>query len=134
MLTVKIDIDPALLRALNADLTKAAEAASVALASEIQDRIAPYPPPLPNQRYIRGYGYPGGPKTSQMLGRRWGITKRRSGAILGNTATYAPDVHHYATQAHVHRGRWVTDKQAVEAVKADGTIDTIVAAALKAVL
>ena len=109
------------------------QAASLVIASAIQDRIAPYPSPRPGQRYIRGYGFPGR-RTSEMLGRRWGIKKEPRGARLYNTASYASYVHSDADQARIHKGRWITDKTAVDSVLSDGTAENILIQAIRKAL
>lgn len=88
----------------------------------LQD-IRPYPPAIPGSKYIRGWGYAGGPRTSEDLGNRWTTRVTRTGAKLegrvGNNASYAPYVQHDARfphphQARIHQRRWQTDAQVLE--------------------
>lgn len=87
-----------------------------------------YPPAPPNSRYIRGYGFRGGPRTSENLGKRWttrietsanGITGK-----LGNNASYGPLVQSERFQTRVHRRTgWPTDAQAVKKNEKDIVAD-----------
>ncbi len=135
-------------RLLGTNFKPALQAATKAIALQVQGEIAPYPPATggnspsnPTGRwYERGYGprwrrkdgSVGGRKTSQMLGRQWGI--RASGAwgqIVGNRATYAPYVHAEGQQARVHRAhRWVTDRQAAISTVQSGAVKRIVTQAI----
>jgi len=142
--TVKLVGLDSLQRKLGADFKPAMRAASKAIALEIQGEIAPYPPATSANRpkgpgskwYERGFGTKWmlkdgtvrGKKTSQTLGRRWGIKgKGAIGAVLGNIATYSPYVHSHEEQAKYHGKRgWVTDEKAVERVERRGTVRRIV--------
>lgn len=78
-----------------------------------------YPPAPPNSRYIRGYGFRGGPRTSENLGKRWttkietsthGLTGK-----VGNNASYGPLVQSERFQTRWHRRTgWPTDERAVK--------------------
>jgi len=125
-------------RKLGADFRPTMRAATLAIAAEIQGKIAPYPPateansPARERWYERGYGPRwrtkdggiAGRKTSETLGRRWAIARYGDiGAKLGNGATYSAFVHSAERQARFHGARgWKTDKQAVEIVRRAGTI------------
>ena len=140
-------------RKLGADFRPAMRGATRAIAAELQGEIAPYPPTTEANRprsdiatrralpwYERGYGTRyllkgggmGGRKTSETLGRRWGIERRGSiGSVLGNIASYSPYVHSEEKQAKFHgRWGWVTDEDAVKKVERDGTIKRIVSDAV----
>jgi hypothetical protein len=133
-LQTTVDLSISLRKALSADLDTAVQRAAERVAKDIQERIAPYPPERSGQVYIRGYGYPGGPKTSQNLGSRWSVRKQRSGAILSNSATYAPAVQSVEQQQRIHKGRWTTDKMAVEESLATGAVHAIVLRSVKEAL
>lgn len=89
----------------------------------IQRRMASYPPPIPNSRYVRGRGWANKDGvvtrfTSEKLGSRWtskiesdagGITGK-----VGNNASYVRYVQSRRDQAAVHQGRWETDEGALE--------------------
>jgi len=63
------------------------------------------------------------------------VAQKGIGAIVGNTATYAPAVQHYKEQAWFHRRTgWVTDKQAVDKAIQTGAVDRIVQMAVRKVL
>lgn len=130
-------------RKLSVDLGPAMRGATKAIAAEIQGKIAPYPrstsansPAGPGSRwYERGYGPRwmrkdggvGGRKTSETLGRRWGITSHRTSATLSNKASYAVYVHGAEKQARFHSRRgWKTDKWAIKQVWQDGTVEKII--------
>ena len=146
--TVKITVPPDLKRALGADMRKVVRKASEPLAAELKATVSEYPGAsvanAPNHRwYERGYGPRwsrkdgsiGGRKTSEMLNRSWGISRKRWGAIVGSRASYSPVVHHHEEQARFHRARgWVTDKLAVNKLLASGKVDRAVRAAVKWVM
>lgn len=136
-------------RALGADIKPAIQAATKAIALEVQGTIAPYPestiansPSNPKGRwYQRGYGPKWmtkkgevhGRKTSQTLGRRWSVKQRGIGAIVANLASYADVVHSQQKQARFHAARgWVTDKMALEAVVRSGAAKRIIVQAIMA--
>jgi len=139
-------------RKLGRDFKPAMRGASKAIAAEIQGEIAPYPPATSANRpagpgsrwYERGFGprwtrkdgSTGGRKTSETLGRRWGIKSHGSiGAVLGNIASYAPYVHDHEKRAKFHERRgWVSDREAIEDVERAGTIKRIVRDAIIAAL
>lgn len=85
----------------------------------VEGRMKKYPPAPKNSRYIRGYGFKGGPRTSENLGRRWtnkvdevsgGITGR-----IGNTASYAPRVQNKKFQQRIFKLiGWITDQDALD--------------------
>jgi hypothetical protein len=69
-----------------------------------------YPPPLPRQRYVRTYKLRGG----------WSDRVQRSSSGIQGIASnrgvpYAPAVQGYGTQEAIHRGRWETDQQILDA-------------------
>lgn len=137
---------------LSADFTPALAAATKAVALEVEDKIAPYPPATeanspsnPTGRwYERGFGPRwsrkdgtiGGSKTSQMLGRQWMIRKIGQAAhAVANRVTYAPYVHAADQQAMFHaRRHWVTDMMAIQQVIASGVVQRIAVQAIMAVL
>lgn len=137
-------------RKLGIDLNPAIKAATMAIALEIQNEVAPYSPasaansPSSNRWYERGYGPKWrlkdgavhGRKTSETLGRRWGIaTRGRVGHVLGNIASYAKWVHGEKTQARVHKARgWVTDETAIARVIRSGVVQRHIKAAVMAAL
>jgi len=142
--TVRIHVPPDLKRALDGDMRKVIQKASIPLTRELHSTVAKYPPATeanqPNHRwYERGYGprwsrkdgTVGGRKTSEMLNRSWGIKRLRWGMQLGSRASYSPVVHHHEEQASFHKARgWVTDKQAVDKLLASGKVDRAVKAAV----
>lgn len=146
-------------RLLGVDLKPAIQAATKAIALEVQGEIAPYPPIVSHSGrrswYERGYGPKWmtkagvhGRPTSQTLGRRFGllgalpavgkggwalVAKGSMGHVLGNSATYAGLVHSKERQARVHaRHGWVTDEQAMRQVIASGAVKRIVTQAIMA--
>jgi hypothetical protein len=154
-LTVKITGVAELKRALDGNFNAAMQSATLGIANEIKGVIAPYPaapiPANPRRWYERKFGpkwmsdparrpqkrrgsrpivygpWWAGYRTSETMSQRWAVASRGLGAITGNTASYAPVVHHYKEQATVHeRTGWVTDKEAVERVVRSGTVDRIV--------
>jgi hypothetical protein len=146
--TVKVTVPPDLKRALDGDMRKVVQRASVPITRELHSTVSEYPPAsaanAPNHRwYERGYGPRwsrkdgsiGGSKTSEMLNRSWGIARKRWGMVLGSRASYSPVVHHHKEQARFHKARgWVTDKMAVDKLLKSGKVERIVRAAVKAVL
>jgi hypothetical protein len=93
----------------------------------LQRDMAEYPPQPPRRpgkrNYIRGYGFEGGPATSEHLGQRWTIkvTRHPNGLTgkVGNNASYAPLVQHdsrfpkpHQTLKHQSTG-WITDTLAM---------------------
>jgi hypothetical protein len=84
--------------------------------ARLQRRLATYPSPPPGSKY----------KRTGNLGRSWTSATARmtvSGGVLegtiGNAArnprgrAYGPFVQGEKTQAAIHRGRWITDEQAL---------------------
>lgn len=146
--TVRVTVPPDLKRALDGNMQKVVQRASVPITREIHKIVSEYPGASeanrPNHRwYERGYGPRwsrkdgsiGGRKTSEMLNRSWGIQRKRWGMVLGSRASYSPVVHHHKEQAKFHKRRgWVTDKQAVDKMLRSGKMDRIVKAAVKRVL
>ena len=127
------------IKSLSTDLSPAIQDSTLEIAAEFQDVIAPYPPASyanqPKQFfpwYERGFGtrYPGGGgrQTSQTLGRKWDISKHgRLGAVLSNTATYAPYVHLAEYQAWFHGPRgWKTEEDAIKQVIDSGDAKKII--------
>lgn len=119
-----------------------------ALAAEIQNVLAPYPPETirnspanPRGRwYERGYGYRSRTgrswQTSEFLGRSWGIvTPRMERVVLFNRASYAPFVQSAAFQAQVMAQiGWKTDRWAIAKVMASDAIDRIIVSIIRRVL
>jgi hypothetical protein len=140
--TVRIVGLDKLQKRLGTSFKPAMRGATKAIALEIQGKIAPYPRSTiansPGQRrwYERGFGprwrrqdgTVGGRKTSETLGRRWGVEREGSiGAVVGNIASYSPYVHDHDKRARFHKRRgWVSDREAVEKVERAGTIPRIV--------
>lgn len=103
-ITTSLPFDPAW-AALARELLPAIRAAAVGYLEAFRDELTPYPPASeanrPNARgrwYERGYGPrwrggTGGRKTSQALGRSWGVTPTGTGAHLWSRATYSGAVH-----------------------------------------
>ena len=157
-LTVKIDGDEQLMRALGGDMKKAIRTGSHFIALEVKREVAEYPlsseANIPrgfvskgnNRWYERGYGPRwarkdgsiGGRKTSEMLNRSWRMRKAfagSTGTLLGSKASYSPVVHHHAEQAAIHKRRgWKTDKAAVEKVRSSGKMDRIMQMVIKHLL
>lgn len=81
-------------------------------------RLHIYPPPPPNSTYRRTGTY----------GRRWTFEPRRTlfsvGVEVGNNTIYGPYVGDPELQADVHRGRWQTTLDALEA-EAPAIIDDV---------
>lgn len=128
---IEIDGIPPILEGLRTDLGPALQAGAVAIAHEVERRIAPYPPSR-SRTYIRGYGRRGGKKTSENLGRRWSVEPQPFGAQLVNTASYAGWVHDAKNQARVHAATgWVTDQEAAASVEQDGTVEQIMTDAVR---
>lgn len=137
-----------LIRQLMIDMAPQLQAAALVIASEIQDRIAPYPPPPPwagqtTRWYERGYGprwrradgSVGGRKTSEMLGRRWDIQEKPLGAELRNLASYSGYVHGARTQSKLmDQLAWKTDAIAIGEVERLGIIEREVEAAIRRTL
>jgi len=73
------------------------------------------PPPRRGSSYIRGYGYPGRPATSEHLSQSWTtkVTPTPNGleGKIGNPTSYGPWVQSQQFQAWMHKGRWRTDQQ-----------------------
>lgn len=148
MLDVSIRGDDALIIKLSVDLQEAVLPATVAIAAEIEHRLAPYPAATEanssaNSRwYERGYGPRwrlkdggvGGKKTSEMLGRRWERRRIALGTVLENMASYSRFVHSKAFQARFHGQRgWRVEKDVIQEMQADGTIKREVLYAIKRV-
>ena len=66
---------------------------------------------------------------SQKLGQRWAVRSMTGGAVVGNPATYAPQVQsaQYQTEMHEATG-WITDAQAVEELESQNLIGQVVMA------
>jgi len=82
----------------------------------LQRRMATYPPQRTGSTYIRGYGFPGKPATSEKLGQHWTtqVTQQQAGyeGRVGNNVSYGPLVQSSAFQTRAHkRTGWVTDEQ-----------------------
>lgn len=104
----------------------------------LQRRMATYPPPPTNSRYVRGRGMANkqgvvSRYTSEKLGSRWTtqVTRNIGGLVgkIGNNVSYVRYVQSKRDQANIHRGRWETDEGALQketpAIVADfkGAID-----------
>jgi hypothetical protein len=129
-----------IVNALTGKLDPALKRASLAIATTIHERIAPYPPATeansprdePPYWYERGFGTRTksgkGRRTSETLGRKWSIQPRGTiGAAVTNPASYAPYVHDYVEQAWFHAQRgWKTDEEVTRSVESDGTAERYV--------
>ena len=139
------------MRRLRSDIEVPLASVRMAVAAEIQDRLAPYPPaseandPSRPRWYERGFGTRwrggrGGNKTSQMMNRQWDLRAISTTAVLRNMATYSAYVHHDPAdggphQAWFHGPRgWRTDKQVIAQVISDGTVQEITVIALEGYL
>ena len=72
---------------------------------------------------------------SQRSHQRWVVAKQDGGAIVGNSATYAPWVQSDQYQTEMHRVTgWPTDKSVDEELKRSGIASRIVAAEIKSML
>lgn len=84
----------------------------------LQAGMANYPPEIPGSKYVRGYGFEGGPRTSERLGQSWTTDVQEvSGGVQGRVGTnvsYAQVVQGEGTQAAIHQGRWPTDQSEIE--------------------
>lgn len=75
----------------------------------LKDKLTKYPPVLPNSKYER----------TGVLGKEWTVradetSRERVSRKLGTKTDYAPWVQSKLLQARVHRGRWLTEVDAVE--------------------
>lgn len=148
MITIEIKGLDDLQKRLGRSIEPELQQFTLAIASELQGEIAPYPPATEanrpvsrwvskgrNQWYERGFGSRwirkngtfGARKSSQMMGRQWAVNKHgRFGARVGNQASYALYLHNYAEQVPWAKARhWKTDKQAAEAVVRGGAIQRL---------
>lgn len=151
-ITVRIEGLDKVQRMLGTNFAPVMQASTRAIAHQLQNEIAPYPastiansPANPKGRwYERGYGPKWrvksgavhGKRSSQTLGRRWGIrSSGPTGHILGNLATYSGVVHAAEIQAAFHGARgWVTDETAIMRVVRSGAIQRIMGQAIMAAL
>lgn len=80
----------------------------------VEGRLKAYPPPRPGQTYRRGID-----RRSERLGQRFThrVTRTADGVRgeIGNNASYAPWVISEEFQAWMHRRRWTTDEEALQA-------------------
>ncbi len=129
------------------DITPHVKAMTLAIANEVQGRVAPYAPPseanVPvtawtpggrkmwyergfGSRWIRKDGTLNYRKSSEMMDRRWAITPVGATAHkLGNTASYSNWVHASGDQVEFHKRRgWKTDRTALVETIASGAITT----------
>lgn len=87
-------------------------------AFRVEAALKRYPSPPQNSRYRR----------TGTLGRRWTTRPYRQpglvGREVGNNTWYGPYVQSSQLQSHVHRGRWMTDEQALEQ-QASNIIDDV---------
>ena len=142
-LDVRLDgMDEAIaeLQALNADLLAIVEPAFVRGASRAEAVLKEYPAPpaagewarqtTPKQKAAffaklkaEGKGKSDHYRRTGTLGRRWTTKRIRTatmvGAEIGNNTEYGRWVQDDALQARFHRGRWVTDVQALEQIGGD---------------
>jgi hypothetical protein len=125
MTTITIRGVAELAAALNEPIDELMRPVLIGVANEAQTLLAKYPATLPGQRYIRGYGYPGGPRTSEGYGRKFQITPMNRSAVLLNLASYGGYVGSAQSQARVHRGRWVTDQEAATKVERQGIAQSL---------
>ena len=133
--------------------TKFAQRATYDVADAIQGVILLYPGPSnqpvkwPSEKARRYYfamrrkrGLPmeyarGSDPMSQRMQQSWTIRKGRDSATLGNRATYAPYVASSELQTEQHKlTGFVTDKQAIDRVTREGTMQRIVQAELRKVM
>jgi hypothetical protein len=136
---------------LGQDFAPALRTAIKAIALEVEDKMAPYPPATianspsnPSGRwYERGYGQrwrtkrgTGGRATSQMMNRGWSVAPYgATGWVLGNRATYSGYLHSKATQVSWASSRgWQTDLASLDAVAQSGAIQRILTQAIMAKL
>jgi hypothetical protein len=111
----------------------------LAIATEMQNVMAPYPPPPPRRNprrwYERGYGQRWMTRrgvrnraTSQMMNRRWFVGRGLfNAAEITNSAEYSSYVHLAEDQTKVHkRTGWMTEKTAERQLRNDGTIQRLV--------
>lgn len=93
--------------------------------SMVEAKLKDEPTPRPGQRYIRGRGPTNARgqvirNTSESMSSRWNqdivTTPRGVTGTLRNDASYAPWVVSNNFQAWMHKGRWTTDLQAVNAL------------------
>ena len=141
-MAVKIRGATQLAKRLAGNLNDTLRPAYVAIGELVRGEIAPYPPAPPPSApswYERGYGTKyqrkdgriTGRKRSEMLGRRWAVTARGNGALVTNSASYAPFVHDAEKQNRVHAARgWVTDRQAIDRVVRSGAWERMVTTAV----
>ena len=141
-MAVKIRGVAALARRLKGNLDETLKPAYVAIGELVRGEVAPDPPALPPRDpswYERGYGgryrrrdgRVTGRRTSEMLGRRWSVTARGRGAVVENSASYAPFVHNAERQNRVLGTRgWVTDRQAIDRVVRSGAWERMVTTAV----
>ena len=89
--------------------------------ARLVSRLHIYPPPPPNSTYRRTGTY----------ARRWTFEPRRTlfsvGVEVGNITEYGPYVGDPELQADIHRGRWQTTADALEA-EAPAIVDDVVQA------
>ena len=130
--------------------------ATLAIAHEIENYVAPYAPETAanmkpgwfvigggkrgNRWYERGYGTKwlrkdgsvGGRKTSQVLNRQWNVQRHGDiGAVLNNKASYGLYVHGADQQASFHAAHnWRTDEAGVKHVSQTGAANKIANAAI----
>lgn len=145
-MAVKLRGVAALARRLKGNIDEALRPAYVAIGELVRGEVAPYPPALPPSEpswYERGYGGKyrrrdgrvTGRKTSEMLGRRWSVTARGRGAVVENSASYAPFVHSAERQNRILGARgWVTDRQAIDRVVRSGAWERMVTTAVNKAL
>lgn len=145
------DIDTAELEALAkrlaTDLKPALQASTLAIALEVQDRIAPYPTPSRKSQPFKTAKQRRGffarlrsgkitvpyPRQNDVL-NRWSPVPTGAGTALRNTSPHAHLVHSQREQADYHKGTWTTDKGIADEVQNDGTATEIVEQAVAGAL
>ncbi len=128
------------------------DSACQGIALEVQGQIAPYPPATEanspsnpkghwyergfGPRWYRQDGSIAGRKTSQTLGRRWGVHRQgRLSWLVTNAATYAPYLHAQARQVKWAGARgWRTDLWACRQVIASGKAKRLIVQAIRRAL
>ena len=71
--------------------------------------------------------------SSEQFGKKWKVTRTKSGAVITNSASYAQPLASYLKQARVMKQiGWKTDKQALQESWEAGTFQAAFAQALKA--
>lgn len=152
-ISVRVDLDDALRKLLAFDVAAMRRTVATAVAAEVQDRIAVYPPapgrpqPFVSDKQRRFFfaalrdgriSVPyrrGGDPRSETLGRKWEIIPQPNGALLKNASSYSDLVHGTTKQTRYHRDSgWRTEKTAVTLVEQDGSVARIAEQVVKTAL